>query len=212
MHDRITHPEFLYLCVALNVEVHNRLRHWSGTPSTPPLASLQSQLRAQEHSVQGVFSNFRKPKELASVAAGSSQPAKKAAPKKPSPLPVRGGGHSIAAFVGAGLFMLLALGANLYTTGLITLHKPPQELAQMELRGLSPLLLRGSLSADGTRFHGLISRPLWRQLDAKQRRARADQLAQRLTKLGVRQARLLAYKSRAIEVESGRLVFVDDAP
>jgi hypothetical protein len=217
MHDRITHPEFLFLCVALNVEIHNRLRQWSDPKSRsdgsspPPLASLQAQLRAQEQSVHEVFGNFRKPRELTPVAPGSGQPtSRKAASKKPSRVPASGG-HSVLLFVIAGLFMLGALGANLVTTGVITLKKPAQVVSQSELRGLSPLLLRGSLSADGSRFDGLISRPIWQQLDPKQRRARADQLALRLSKLGVQQARLFAYKTRAIEVESGRVVYVDDA-
>jgi hypothetical protein len=218
MHDHVSNPEFLYLCVALSVEIHNRFHAWSrpagrdqGRGSTPPLAALQAQLRAQEQAVQGVFSNFRKPRELPGAAT-----APLALVKKPT-RPKRGnqaratGGVGLFGFAAAALFLLVGLGANLFTTGVVRLQEAPEVLMPAELHALSALLLQGKLSAKRTHFEGSLARPAWQRLPVAERRAAAQALAANLERQGIHHAQVYAYKTRAIEVEFGGVVYVDDA-
>jgi hypothetical protein len=216
MHDHVGNPEFLYLCVALNVEIHNRFLAWSRSEqargSTPPLAALQAQLRAQEQAVQGVFTNFRKPRDQAAAAGAPSAPV----PRKPLKAQATrksftSTGVGLFGFVAVCLFVLVGLGANLFAMGVVSLHEPPVPLAQPELAKLSPLLVQGKLSAKGARFDGLLSRRAWQALAPGERRAAAQLLAKNLEQLGIHHAQVFAYQTRAIEVEFGGVAYVDDA-
>jgi hypothetical protein len=79
MREQATSPEFLYLSIAINVEIHNRIEGWIAglerlhktnqlTQEGPPRDFLVGQLRSQEEAVQGVFGSFRHPKERSSQA------------------------------------------------------------------------------------------------------------------------------------------------
>lgn len=85
MRDQATSPEFLYLSIALDVEIHNRIEAWiagiegsqkanqlsqGGSPREVVLAKL----RAQEQAVQAVFSGYRHPKERATQSLGAKPP------------------------------------------------------------------------------------------------------------------------------------------
>jgi hypothetical protein len=215
MHDHVANPEFLYLCVALNVEIHNRLHAWSrldrARGSTPPLAALQAQLRAQEQAVQGVFANFRKPRDAAGAAPASAPASKKPLKAKPSRKSPSAGGVGLFGFVAVCLFALGGLGANLFATGVVSLREPLVPLSEPELARLSPLLVQGKLSAKGTRLDGLLARRAWLALAPGERRAAAQLLAKNLEQLGIHHARVFAYQTRAIEVEFGGVAYVDDA-
>ena len=165
--------------------------------------------------VQGVFTNF--------CASRASCPARATASPAPAKKPtlaeagktkaraerwcrsvrLRGRVAICSAFVG--------LGANLFTTGVVHLQEPPVVLMPAELHSLSALLLQGKLSAKRTRFEGSVSRPAWRRLPAAERRAAAQALAVNLERQGIHHAQVYAYKTRAIEVEFGGVVYVDDA-
>jgi hypothetical protein len=67
-HERALHPEFLYLCVAIEVDIHNLLLAWSQDGAFS-LAALQVQLRAQKEAAQAGFSDFHKP-----LAGRTAQP------------------------------------------------------------------------------------------------------------------------------------------
>ncbi len=80
MRDQATSPEFLYLSIALNAEIHNRVESWIAglerlhkanqlTQDGPPREYLLSQLRSQEEAVQSVFGSFRHPKDKAQAQA-----------------------------------------------------------------------------------------------------------------------------------------------
>jgi hypothetical protein len=220
MYDRITNPEFLYLCVAINVEVHNRLRSFGKTSkdaskpgSQTPQTALLARIREQQESVQAVFPDFRKPGVIARKS--SRAPATKKQTSSRAPKTQRRAAappaSSLVRMIAASLFLLVVVGANLYVTGVVTLHPAPQALKTVELQALSPLLLTGSVNAAGTHFAGLLSRPLWQRLDARSRVAAAGQLAQRLVKRGVQHAEVLAYKARAIEIKFGTVTYVDAA-
>jgi hypothetical protein len=219
MHDHVSNPEFLYLCVALSVEIHNRFHAWSrpsaerdqARGSTPPLAALQAQLRAQEQAVQGVFSNFRKPRELPGAATATQTQAKKPTRPKAASKARATGGIGLFGFAAAALFLLVALGANLFTTGVVRLQEAPEVLMPAELHALSGLLLQGKLSAKRTRFEGWVARPAWQRMPAVERRSAAQALAANLERQGIHHAHVYAYKTRAIEVEFGGVVYVDDA-
>jgi hypothetical protein len=209
MHERITSPEFLYLCVAINVELHNRLHAWSQPSagsgkrnSSGSLAALQVQLRAQHEAAQAVFPDFHRP---IGAAAESGRAAKKAKRGKDWGL----SGSSLVRFVAAALFVLAALGANLYTFGVVQLERPPEMLSADRLRDLSPLLINGRLTAGGKHFAGLVARPSWNRLTPRQRETAAESLAQALKAQGIDHAEVNAYKARAIQVDFGSVVFVD---
>jgi hypothetical protein len=214
MHDQITNPEFLFLCVAMNVEIHNRLHSWSSSnalaSSAPALGTLQAQLRGQESAVQGVFANFRKP--IASSPPVAAPPAaKKPARPKTLRMPAIEGATSTLRVVAAAVLVVVVLTTNLYVSGALRFEEPVISVAAAELHALSPLLVRASMNAKHTRFDGLLSRPAWYRLRPEERRTMAAALAQKLFKLGVRDAVVFAYKTRAIEIHFGTLVYVDDA-
>jgi hypothetical protein len=100
----------------------------------------------------------------------------------------------------------------LFTTGVVRLREPPLVLAPDELHALSPLLLRGTLDQKRSRFEGLLSRPKWSHLPLRERRNAASLFAKNLEQRGIHHGRVLAYKSRAMEVDFGGVNFVDDAP
>jgi hypothetical protein len=215
-HDRILSPEFLYLSVAFEVDIHNLLLSWGQTSASESgrpfsLAPVQLQLRAQKEAAQAVFHDFHKP--LAGSAAppkvvenkrprNHTAPQAKAAPRAPSKLP---------RYLAAGLFALTALGANLYVTDSIQFRHPPRMLSQSVLQTMSPLIVSGRLSADGKRLSGSVSRPNWLRLSASERGRAAEQIASELKRRGIEHAQLLAYKDTAIEIDYGSVVFVDAA-
>lgn len=213
-YDRILSAEFLYLAVALEVDVHNHLLDWSETDSTETgkaysPAALQLQLRAQKEAAQAVFADFHRPlvgsasppKASESKKAKAKSASKRAAAKR-SELP---------RLIAASVFALSALGANLYVTGAVQLREPPKPVAPQVLRSVSPLLLSARLSDDGKRLLGAVSRPNWRKLSPRQRIDAADEIASELRQRGIEHAELLAYKSRAIQIDYGTVVYVDDA-
>ena len=211
-HAHILSPEFLYLCAALDVEIHNRMHAWSETASDgrkpggqAALAELQAQLRAQHAAAQAVFPDFHR-----SIGAQPVEP--RSAPGKTTNrrATVRvGGAVSWLRFGVAGAFLLAALAVNLFTTGLVRLDKPPEVLSLERLQDLSPLLIGGRVTEGGKRFVGSMSRPKWRPLNARQRQNAASELAQALKARGIERADILAYKDPAIRVEFGSVVFVD---
>jgi hypothetical protein len=218
MHERVTHPEFLYLSVAINVEIHNRLRAFAteseaaNASGAISLAQLMADLRAQEASVQTVFPDFRQPAGSGAPAARTPAPKRARSPKPQAKTKtVSASGTSVWKFALVCILLVGVVGANLLTSGTIGLHKPLKPVPTLELHELSPLLLRGTLSAAGTQFSGLVSRPAWRQLPARARLTAADDLAKRLGARGVKHAEILAYKSRAIQIDFGTVTYVDDA-
>ena len=213
MHDQITHPEFLYLCVAVNVEIHNRLLSWSAKAGTdgkrgaattglPQLSELLGQLRAQEQQVQGVFANFRKPVSSGAPAQSGHKGKNKRQKVKDTP--------ALLPAVGAALFLLTTLAANLYVLGVIHFSNPPKLLSQTEAQALSPLLVRASLDPSHKQLSGMLSRKDWLRMAPRERRAKAEELAVKLKSQGVTQAELFAYRTRAIQIDFGSVVYVDE--
>ncbi|HET8934781.1 MAG TPA: hypothetical protein VFN67_15130 [Polyangiales bacterium] len=220
-HDRILSPEFLYLSIAIEVDVHNLLLSWSQTNASESgkpfsLAPLQLQLRAQKEAAQAVFNDFHKP------LAGSAAPAKAVVESKkpqrsqpvaqPRAAAAPAVDRALWRYVAAGIFAVGALGANLFVTGTVRLREPPQALTQAKLLELSPLLVNGRLSSDGKNLSGSLSRRNWVKLTPRQRTEAADAIASELKRRGIDHAELLAYKSRAIQIDYGSVVYVDDSP
>jgi hypothetical protein len=208
-HQHITSPEFLYLCVAINVEVHNRLQTWaqdSNDPRKPgsgSLAALQVQLRAQHEAAQAVFPDFHQP-----IGGGAETGRAKKA--KRASKPWFGAGSSFVRLGAAAAFVLVALVANLYAFGFMQLERPPEVLSVERVQALSPLLLNGRLTRGGKHFVGMIARPSWNRMTARQRQDAAETLARALSAQGIDHAEVLAYQTRAIQVDFGSVVFVDD--
>jgi hypothetical protein len=209
MHERIASPEFLYLCVAINVELHNKLHAWSQPPagagkrgSSGSLATLQVQVRAQHEAAQAVFPDFHRPIGAAAESRGAAKKAKRSKAWGVS-------GSNLVRFVAAALLVVVALSANLFVSGVLQLERPPEVLTAERLRDLSPLLINGRLTADGKHFAGLVARPSWNRMTPRQRQDAADSLAQALKAQGIDHAEVNAYKIRAIQVDFGSVVFVD---
>ncbi|HET6334285.1 MAG TPA: hypothetical protein VFG30_13775 [Polyangiales bacterium] len=220
MRDQITCPEFLYLCAAVHVELHNRLLAWSRS-GTPSAASLDAQLQTQQRAAEEVFSSFRRPR---STPAAKSSP--RPAPSKealPQPAASRRKKRKRAAksvekpSVGvwlklAGLSLVIVLSTTwlLYTTGVFQVGTPPAALSSPQLLHLSPLLLRATLSPRQHQLDGLVSRPAWQRLSKHERRAAAADLAAKLKQKNIPNARIVAYKAPVITIEFSTVVFVDE--
>jgi len=209
-HDRILSPEFLYLSVAFEVDIHNLLLSWSQASASESgrpfsLAPVQLQLRAQKEAAQAVFHDFHKP------LAGSAAPPKSAPSEAPQPRaqPQPRAASKLQRYLAAGLFVLAALGANAYMT---KLPHPPRMLSQSVLQTMSPLIISGQLSPDGKRLSGSLSRVEWLRLTPPERSRVAYELASALKQRGIEHAELLGYKRTAIEIDRGVVVFVDAAP
>jgi hypothetical protein len=210
-HQHITSPEFLYLCIAINVEVHNRLLGWSQAasdprkPSSGSLAALQVQLRAQQEAAQAVFPDFHQP-----IGANGEQGRAKKKTAKRASKPWIGAGSSVLRLSAAAVLVLGALAANLYAFGFMQLGRPPEVLGPERVQALSPLLLTGRLTQRGKRFVGTIARPTWNRMTKRQRQDAAETLARALAAQGIDHAEVLAYQTRAIQVDFGSVVFVED--
>jgi hypothetical protein len=209
MHDCIASPEFIYLCVALNVEIHNRLLSWSqhaNAGSKASLVALQAQLRSQHEAAQAVFTDFQRP--LAGVPGGERASAKKAKRVAKS---WGIGSTSVVRFAAACGLVLAALAGNLFVFGVVQLDRPPEVLSSDRVKDLSPLLLNARLTEGGKHLLGLVARPQWKRMTPRQRQTAAENFARALKARGIERADVLAYKARAIQVEFGSVVFVDDS-
>jgi hypothetical protein len=212
-HERILSPEFLYLSVAFEVDVHNLLLSWSqanaaqsGKPFS--LAPMQLQLRAQKEAAQAVFHDFHKP------LAGSASLPKVIESKKRrnKPAAQAKSKQGLPRYVAAGLFVLAGLAANFYVTSTVHMPSPPRMLSQAVLQTVSPLIVSGRLSGDGKRMSGSLSRLSWLKLTPSERSHAAEHIASELKRRGIERAQLLAYEDTAIEIESGAVVYVEAAP
>lgn|GEM_PF-4031602 len=212
-HDRVLSPEFLYLSVAFEVDIHNLLLSWSQTSafeSGKPfsLAPVQLQLRAQKEAAQAVFHDFHKP------LAGSAMPPKVEASKAPEPKakPQPAAASKLTRYAAAGLFALAALGTNLYFSDSLRVPHLPDMLSQSVLQTMSPLIISGRLSSDGKRLSGSLSRTEWFELTPMERSLAAQQLASELKQRGIEHALLRAQRGTAIVITKGAVVYVDAAP
>ena len=77
---------------------------------------------------------------------------------------------------------------------------------------LGDATINGRLSADGKRLSGKVSRPSWQKLTPRERSLAAHELAKELKRRGIEHAELLAYRGRAIQIDFGSVVYVDDTP
>lgn len=206
-HARLLSPEFLYLSVAFEVDVHNLLLAWSqasASQSGKPfsLAPMQLQLRAQKEAAQALFPDFHKP-----LAGSAALPKVATSQTEPEPQPTAA--SKLPRYVAVGLFTLAALCAHTFVS-----HEsqPPRVLSQSVLQTMSPLIMRGTLSPDGKRLSGSLASPEWLKLSPSERTRAAQQLAGELKRRGIAHARLVAHQDTAIEIDDGAVVFVDAAP
>jgi hypothetical protein len=223
MRDQVTCPEFLYLSAALHVELHNRLIAWSRA-SGPALAALRSQLQGQQRSAEDVFTNFRRPRSSQPSAAASSPrpaPAKEALPqpvpprrKKRKPPPPTSDKPNTMIWVKLAVLALVIVisgASTLYTSGMIQVGTRPTLLSSAQLQTLSPLLLRATVSEPHHRLDGLVSRPAWKALEKRERRALAADLATKLKQMNIPNAQIMGYKSPLIQIEYSTVVYVDES-
>ncbi len=232
MRELTTQPEFLYLSAAVNVEVHNRIERWIAnieglekanqlTQTGPPREFLYGQLYAQEESVQAVFGGFRKAKERQLLpGAQRTQPvvkegAAKAKPKAAQQKPSRTSDlaellkDQVTKMVLAAVVVLVSLGVVLYETDTVTIAEHSAvALSAEKVRDISPLLANGVVY-DKKRVEGDIRRAPWYALEARQRRDTADQINQKLKKMGLPTASIMDGRTAAIKIETGLVVFVD---
>jgi hypothetical protein len=225
MRDHITCPEFLYLCAALQVELHNRMVAWSGAGGSSR-HSLRAQLVNQQRAAEEVFTGFRKPRSTQPTAKSSPRPMppKEASPQT-APVARKKKRKQVAkdvASTGAGMgvwFKLAGLslaivvsGASLlYTSGAFQIGTPPTVLGEEQRALLSPLLVRAVITPRQHRMDGLISRTAWNQLSKTERRTVAADLAANLKLQHIPNARIMAYKAPAIQIEYSTVVFLDEA-
>lgn len=201
----ITSPEFLYLCVAIDVEIHNALHGWSqpGKPSeSTELGTLQSQLSEQLQLARAAYPAFQLP--LGGQAARTPKKSRRAARSWSLPA------EAWVRLGGAGLLLAIVVVANLFAFGVLRTDAPVTVLTAERVTQLWPLLLDGRLSANGKHFEGTVARPVWNRMPARERRSAAETFAQALKAQGVDHAEVLAYKTRVVQIDFGSVVFVDD--
>ena len=204
----ITSPEFVYLCVALDVEVHNSLLAWSREAATPTkpaqgeLAALQAELGQQLQAARAAFAGFQLP-----LGAAGAREAKK--PKRRArtwSLPR----STLLRTAAACLLLAVVVCANLYALGVLRVTPAPEVLSTERVAKLSPLLLEGQLTDGGRRFAGTVARPTWNRMPARERKVAAETFAQALKAQGIDHGEVLAYKTRVIQVDYGSVVFVEE--
>ncbi len=232
MREHATSPEFLYLSVALNVEIQNRIEGWIATieglqkanqlsQDGPPREYLYGQLRAQEESVQSVFGGFRQPKERAAQQAPQRQQEPKVSAKTGKRNAVRQtkGSSELAELFRnemlklavAGVVSLLSLGYVLYATGTVSVTDNAIDYYENgRMEALSPLLVR-AVSSDH-KFDGVFEPHKWHALDAHARQDAADRLAAQLKAAGVSSANISSNRVLAVTIEQGLVSFVDEDP
>jgi hypothetical protein len=224
MRDQITCPEFLYLCAALQVELHNRMLDWCSS-GTPTWQALQQELAQQRTSAEEVFGNFKRPRSTpAAKSSPRPQPSKDAMPqavpqrrkrkRKRRSDPAQGDPERrkvIAKLVVASLVIVLSAASALHSAGVVQIGTPPSVLTTQQLQELSPLLVRATVNQRSKTLEGLISRPAWLRMTKTERQAAATDLAAKLKRMGVPNARVLAYKTPVIQIEFDTVVYVDES-
>lgn len=233
MREQATNPEFLYLSVALNVEIQNRIEGWIAsvermqktnqlTQDGPPREFLYAQLRAQEESVQSVFGGFRRPKERQATGTQAraqeakipaKEPRKKQ--KKATTKPSRGSElaevmrDEMVKTVAATIVAVIAFSYVLYSTGaLSSADSGPKYFTEQEMHDLSPLLVRALVLHKDT-LVGMVGAQRWYALDAHGREDAADKLAKKLAVMGVKEANVVCGKQPAITIDVGVVTFTD---
>jgi hypothetical protein len=225
MRDQITCPEFLYLSVALQVELHNRMLDWcrSGSPSWQ---ALQLELAQQQTAAEDVFGNFKRPRSTPAEKSspGPQQPSKDA---QPQPVPARRKRKrkrvsdsaelgperrkAMLKMAAASVVIVLSLAFSLHSAGILEFSSPPTVLTTQQLENISPLLVRGILNERTKKLDGLVARAVWVRLSKAERRAAAANLAAKLKQTGISNANVLAYKMPVIQIEFDTVVFVDES-
>ncbi|HKP64673.1 MAG TPA: hypothetical protein VJV78_48385 [Polyangiales bacterium] len=224
MRDHITCPEFLYLCAALDVELHNRMLDWCSS-GTPTWQALQQELAQQRASAEDVFGNFKHPRSTpAAKSSPRPQPSKDAVP---APVPQRRKRKrkrseaadqlnpeqrkALLKLAAATLVIILTTGSVLYSLDAVQFGTPLESLTVAQLEDLSPLLVRATVDPRHKKLDGLISRKAWVRLTKTERRNAAADVAAKLKRMGVSNARLMAYKTPAIQIEFDTVVYVDES-
>jgi hypothetical protein len=229
MRDQITSPEFLYLSVAINVEIHNRIEGWivaqekllkaNQLPQEgKPRDALTGQLRAQEEAVQGVFGGFKHPRDRVSQqTAGRPAAAVKEAPRKEvRKQPAKqtsSAAADLAELARTQLTKMLIVSAVivvsfsivLYSTGTVQVTAPAATaIAGKDLKALSPLLISARIRNDDHKLTANLHRARWNKLSAIEKKAEADRLAQHLKQTySLNSAEIYSYKTVAVVVEFG---------
>jgi hypothetical protein len=239
MRDQATSPEFLYLSIALNVEIHNRLAQWAAalermqksnqlTQEGPPREFLYARLRTQEEEVQGVFGSFRHPKgrssQTTSVAAQlqDARETKKDAPKKEAKKPAAKKSKRerdkdmVADVVRKQVVKFAVLAAvSVLSFGYVLIST-----GTVEVVGTAEAITREQAAAlspviafaaiDET-GKTLRGRLVvnWPTLDPRARKDAASAIAKGLAQYHVPNAELLDYKTVAIRIEQNTVSFVD---
>jgi hypothetical protein len=111
----------------------------------------------------------------------------------------------------ASLIIVLSAASALHSAGVVQIGTPPTLLTTQQLEELSPLLVRATVSQRSKKLDGLISRTAWRRMTKAERRAAATDLATKLKRMGVPNARVLAYKTPVIQIEFDTVVYVDES-
>lgn len=226
MREQLLSPNFVYLSVAINTRLHNRIEQWIGSMERmynanqlkqegTPREQLTRRLREADDAVASIFNV--KPRgvpapvtslvpRVDSKAPGieSKRPKAKAAKKK-----ARGTGFDgrliqllivLAVILGSGGYLALQM-------GLVKLDER-HDLPAAQLKQLSPRIFRSFVTGQGKsqRFEGVMNRPDWRKLSPTERREEAERIASGLRRLGIHKGVVLAGNTKVIEINDGLVV------
>ena len=229
MREQLLSPEFVYLSVALNVQLHNRLEEWIKereglhdsnqlTSEGTPREQIMRRVRAQEDEVDASFGVRRRSlSRLEAVRPESQRPKLQPLVESKRPLKARGVGfafafdRSLVTLVIAAVVILGAGGSLMFSSGLVGKIEVVA-LDGKALARLSPVLIRGMYVGKGEarKLKGWALAKRWEQIEPRKRREAADQLAKTLSVENVRDAevRLLSNQKPVIEIVRGTVTLV----
>lgn len=226
MREQLLCPDFVYVSVAINAQLENCIEQWVHsverlhnanqlTQEGSPREQIQRRLRQEEDAVANIFGAKARP----APAQGRVEPRRKEGDaKKPAKPKKKKKSRKAIAFnfdwrmARAALMLLVILGAGTYLafeTGVVTTAQR-SGIESDKLKAISPLIVRAVVNGSGSNraFEGLVRRPAWRRLQPDQRRAAADEIAQGLSQLGIKKGRIVAGKTKVIEIEQGLVSYV----
>jgi hypothetical protein len=224
MREQLLSPSFVYLSVAINARLHNRMEQWIAsmervhntnqlTQEGSPREQLTRRLREADDAVNSIF-NVKLRTAPAPVARIDSKappqelkktPSKRV-PKKAAKLGIGMNRRLLALLV--MLAIILGSGGYLaYRTGLVTLEER-RDVPAKQLKQISPLIFRSFVTGAGKdqRFEGVMNRPVWRKMSPTERREEADRIAGALRKMGIDKGVVFAGNTKVIEINDGLVV------
>jgi len=223
MREQLLSPSFVYLSVAINTRLHNRMEQWIASMERvhntnqlkqegSPRERLTRRLRDADDAVSSIFNVKPRtaPALVARVDSKAPSPELKKTPSKRAPKKAKSGVGMDRRVIQLLFLLTIMLGSGgylAYRTGFIKLEER-RDVPAKQLKQISPLVFRSFVTGTGKaqRFEGVMNRPVWRKMTPTERREEAERIAVALRKMGINKAVVLAGNTKVIEINDGLVV------